>query len=71
MITELIEEFWGTNATQMSALSHGFIGWEAADDQEDIPYEVALIARREPTVDERQRALDLEPMAKEFASRHA
>lgn len=71
LVTELLEEFWDNNATQMSAMSHNFIGWEVAADQEDIPYEVALMSRREPTSDERRRALELEPSAKECISHHA
>ncbi len=71
LVTELIEEFWGKNATEMSVLSHGFVGYEVAREQEDIPYQVALIARREPTPEEREYAANLEPMAEECLSRNA
>jgi hypothetical protein len=71
LVTELIEEFWDRNAAEISAVSHGFFGWEVAGDQEDIPYEVALISRREPTFAERERAMKLEPLAKECLSHHA
>lgn len=43
LITELIEEFWGENATQMSDLSHEFRGWQLTSEGEDIPYEVAAV----------------------------
>jgi len=43
LVTELIEEYWGKTATQLSDLSHEFRGWQLAEDGEDIPYEVALI----------------------------
>lgn len=43
LVTELIEEFWGKSATQMSELSHEFRGWQLAEENEDIPYEVSLV----------------------------
>jgi hypothetical protein len=43
LVTEVIDYFWESNASQMSDFSHEFRGWKLAADGEDIPYEVALI----------------------------
>lgn len=43
LVTELIDEFWGKTAAQISDASHEFIGWQLAELGEDIPYEVALV----------------------------
>lgn len=37
-----IEKFWGSTASKVSDLSHGFIGWKLADIEEDIPYCMAF-----------------------------
>ena len=42
LVTQVIDEFWGKNAAQISDASHEFIGWKLADTGEDIPYEAAL-----------------------------
>jgi hypothetical protein len=43
LVTEMIGEFWGKNATEMSEISHEFNGWRLASDGETIPYDVALL----------------------------
>jgi hypothetical protein len=52
----------------MSRASHDFIGWRLADQGETIPYELALLARFEPTEAERQHAKELEPLAIKYLS---
>ena len=42
LVTQLIDEFWGKNAAQISDASHDFVGWRLANIGEDIPYEAAL-----------------------------
>lgn len=49
LVTEILEECWDKNASQMSIMSHRFMGWELAQEGEDIPYEVALLDFENPT----------------------
>ncbi|MEX2118596.1 MAG: Panacea domain-containing protein [Pirellulales bacterium] len=49
LVEEVIEECRGINATRMSLLSHGFRGWQLAENGENIPYEVALVDFERPT----------------------
>jgi hypothetical protein len=43
LITEVIDYFWDSNASQMSDFSHRFRGWQLAEEGEEIPYETALV----------------------------
>ncbi len=43
LVTQILDEFKGMNAKQVSDTSHDFIGWQLAELGEDIPYEVALV----------------------------
>lgn len=65
LVTRLIDENWGRNATAMSGLSHRFIGWKAASDGEVIPYETAMVHRRKATRREARIAKELDSVAKE------
>lgn len=38
-----VEELWESNATEVSDLSHDFIGWQAAALNEIIPYETVFV----------------------------
>lgn len=49
LVCDLIEELWDKTATQLSDLSHEFIGWELAEEGETIPYEVTLVGNRSPS----------------------
>lgn len=49
LVSAIIHECWGTNASQISDLSHKFQGWKLAEDGETIPYETALVAVRPVT----------------------
>jgi len=42
IVTEMIEEYWDQNATEISLISHEFDGWKLAKEGETIPYQVAL-----------------------------
>jgi len=57
LVTQLIDEFKGMSAKQMSETSHDFIGWQLAEIGEDIPYEVALVKfgdqAPDPTISDR------------------
>ncbi len=65
----MVDQFQNMNAKQISNESHKFIGWELADEGEDIPYEVALIGRREPTFGEIAHAKTLRDAAKQVISK--
>jgi hypothetical protein len=71
LVFEMIQKYWGKSAKSMSDESHEFLGWSAADLEETIPYEVALIGTRGPTKDEIRRGLELESMAKEALAGNA
>jgi len=44
----VIRELWDLNATEVSDLSHGFVGWQAAGLGEEIPYETAFVGEPRP-----------------------
>jgi hypothetical protein len=54
----------------LSDLSHKFFGWLLAGFKEIIPYSVALVGMREPTMDEVEWGIELEPMALQSLGRH-
>ena len=56
---------WRSNATEVSNLSHKFLGWIYAKDGETIPYNVALVSKIEPTHEQLESAQRLEGYAKE------
>lgn len=43
IINRVVEELRELNATEVSDLSHRFLGWKAAGDRETIPYETVFI----------------------------
>jgi hypothetical protein len=63
LVTDIIEDNWEKNATDVSYRSHRFHGWEDAADGETIPYEVALLSKRRPSSGERKRSLKDVPLA--------
>lgn len=65
LVERIIKHFWGKNATEMSAASHRFVGWRLAKSGETIPYSVALVSSREPTLAETKRGLMLDGLAKQ------
>lgn len=48
LVDSVIERLEGMNASDVSSMSHEFVGWRLADEGETIPYTVALLGRREP-----------------------
>lgn len=56
LVDSIIHECWGKNATEMSIMSHRFLGWKLAEDGETIPYETALITFESPTDADRAQA---------------
>ena len=52
IISHVISGFRGMSASQISALSHEFLGWQAVDIGEEIPYEIALVSTADLTEEE-------------------
>lgn len=52
IIDRIIAEQWGRNATELSDLSHAFVGWQVARQGERIPYGVASVFAPEITRDD-------------------
>jgi len=71
LLFRLIQHYWGTSGTSMSNESHEFLGWSLAKPEETIPYSVALVGNRQPTLDEIRRGLELQPLAEEALARNA
>ncbi|MGA9414731.1 MAG: Panacea domain-containing protein [Terriglobales bacterium] len=71
LVFRLIQHYWGRSGQSMSRESHEFLGWSVAKLEETIPYSVALVGDRDPTLDEISRGLELEPMALECLARNA
>lgn len=71
LVFHLIQQYWGRSGKSMSDESHEFLGWALASNQETIPYSVALVGNREPTLDEIKRGLELQSMAEECLASHA
>lgn len=71
LLFQLIQRYWGVSGTSMSNESHEFLGWQLAQLEETIPYNVALVGDREPTLDEIRRGKELESFAQECLARNA
>jgi hypothetical protein len=55
LIDDVLRALWDNNAQEVSQLSHTFIGWRLAKDQEEIPYETVFLGDPEaftPTEEE-------------------
>lgn len=62
--SRVLAQFWGKTATDVSEVSHGFVGWRLARSGETIPLSVALVGHRYPTAAEIEFGLTLEDKAK-------
>jgi hypothetical protein len=69
LVDSIILKWRGKNATEVSDRSHLFIGWKVVGERETIPYSTALIGKRRPTAEERERGAALEDRAVEIARR--
>ncbi len=63
LVTEILDICKDQSGNDLSELSHRFAGWRLAGDKEDIPYEVALVGNRKPTLSEKHYGLRLEALA--------
>jgi hypothetical protein len=63
LVTKVLEVCRSHSGIELSELSHRFAGWRLAAEKEDIPYEVALVGNRPPTLAEMQHGVQLEALA--------
>jgi uncharacterized phage-associated protein len=63
LVTKVLDVCRSQSGTELSELSHRFAGWRLAGDKEDIPYEVALVGNRPPTLAEKSYGVKLEALA--------
>lgn len=66
LISHTLLRCWHMSATQLSNLSHEYIGWALAEQGETIPYSVALLGRDELTEQEQQYAQVAEERARKW-----
>lgn len=59
LVKKVVEKFKDFNGSAISELSHKFIGWELAQDNEIIPLETVFISNRELSTAEKLHAEDL------------
>lgn len=71
LIDRVVRRFWNSNATVLSDETHRLFLWQILGEGETIPYEMALVARREPSDQERKWAEALEPVAAEWLNEDA
>jgi hypothetical protein len=71
VLREAVERFWDINASDISDLSHEFIGWQLTEINETIPYSTVLIGTRKPTEREKKIGQHLRKFAQEALSRHS
>ncbi len=71
LVDRLIRVCWKMTATEMSEVSHDFVGWKLAKLNEEIPYPVALVGDRsiELTEDEREYGMSLADAARSCLAR--
>ncbi len=63
-VMDMIRQMWGKNAKEVTEISHEDPGWQAVEQGERIPLEMAFVAQAEVTDEIRERARQL---AKEHA----
>ncbi len=58
LLRDVISDLWELNAAEVSDLSHRFVGWQASDIREEIPYNTVFVdASRPLSVEEEGWAL--------------
>jgi antitoxin SocA-like protein len=70
LVHHVVRHCHAKSGKDLSAMSHAFLGWRLAKEKEIIPYSVALIGTREPTLDEIKWGQELEPKAMECLGRY-
>lgn len=56
IVNRVLDRFQNTSGTDLSELSHEFIGWSVADYNEDINFNAAFVSARPLTAKEREMA---------------
>ena len=59
LIDQIINRYWGLNATNVSDKSHLFLGYDIVDMGETIPYETVFVSNRSLSIEEKKYALKL------------
>jgi len=70
-VNRVIDQFRNQSGTAMSNLSHKFVGWAFAQPRETIPYSMALIGSREPSLSERKFGQGLVSRAQKYLADYA
>ncbi|MBI4557740.1 MAG: SocA family protein [Candidatus Hydrogenedentes bacterium] len=68
LVDEIIARYWGMTASDISESSHNFLGWICANEQERIPYQIALVGTRDLKEREIEYGQSLELRAAECLS---
>ena len=63
LVTNILDMCRSQSGTELSELSHRFAGWRLAGEKEDIPYQVALVGNRPPTLAEKSYGVTLAALA--------
>jgi hypothetical protein len=71
LVDHVLNQCHEKSGKDLSTISHTFIGWRLATEKEVIPYSVALVGTREPTLDEIGWGRELETLAMGCLSRNA
>lgn len=71
LIAHALLRFRYMSASQISDLSHEFLGWSLAEEGETIPYAVALLGRDELTEQEGKHAKIVEERARKWLAERA
>lgn len=69
LINQIVKDLWDYDGTEVSELSHEFIGWKVAKEKEEIPYQVALLNFDKPTEEEVDYGKSLDEFAKNRLTR--
>lgn len=70
LVEGIVQDCWGKSSEEMGFMSRGFLGWELAAEDEDIPYETALVQpakTRDRVPADEERLAALLPALKEAA----
>ena len=54
LTNQILEDLWESSASEVSERSHGFIGWQAAEFNEVIPYETVFLGDPSTPVSEEE-----------------
>jgi hypothetical protein len=70
LVLTVLDMFRGRSSTAVREATHKFAGWVLAKEKETIPYSVALVSARKPTLREIKAGLELEDSAKAALAAH-